>query len=105
MLKMELSVNKFYSSKELVEKMMKHFEVVESGNSILQKKSWSQFVGEKFAAHSKLIEIKNHTALIETDHPGWVQQILWKKKLILKNFSTLAPELEITAISVRTEKK
>jgi uncharacterized protein TP_0004 len=62
--------------------------------------SWASIVGEKQAAHSKLIDIKHQIALIEVDHPGWSQQILLNKKYILRNFQKKYPQLEVKNISV-----
>ena len=62
--------------------------------------SWTAIVGEKQAAHSKLIDIKHQTAIIETDHPGWSQQILLNKRRIIRNFQKKYPQLEIKDISV-----
>lgn len=62
--------------------------------------SWAAIVGEKQAAHSKLIDIKHQTALIETDHPGWSQQILLNKKRIIWNFKKKYPQLDVKDISV-----
>ena len=62
--------------------------------------SWASIVGEKQAAHSKLLDIKHQTAVIEVDHPGWSQQILLNKKYILRNFQKRYPQLEVKNISV-----
>ena len=62
--------------------------------------SWASIVGEKQAAHSKLMDIKHQTAVIEVDHPGWSQQILLNKKYILRNFQKKYPQLEVKNISV-----
>lgn len=62
--------------------------------------SWSSVVGEKYAAHSKLIDIKHQNAVIETDHPGWCQQILLNKRYIIKNFQKKYPQLGVKNISV-----
>lgn len=43
-------------------------------------KSWNEIVGESIAAHSKVIDVDRGTVIIEVDHPGWSQQILFKKK-------------------------
>lgn len=62
--------------------------------------SWSYIVGEQIASHSRLIDIKNNIAIIETDHNGWAQQILLKKKEILKKFKKKYSELAIKNLSV-----
>ena len=62
--------------------------------------SWASIVGEKQAAHSKLIDIKHQTAVIETDHPGWSQQLLLSKRYIIRNFQKKYPQLHVQNISV-----
>lgn len=62
--------------------------------------SWASIVGEKQAAHSKLLDIKHQTAVIEVDHPGWSQQILLNKKHILRNFQKKYSQLGVKNISV-----
>ena len=62
--------------------------------------SWASIVGEKQAAHSKLIDIKHQTAIIEVDHPGWSQQILLNKRHIIRNFQKKYPQLGVKDISV-----
>lgn len=62
--------------------------------------SWTRIVGEKYAAHAKLIDIRHHTAFIETDHPGWSQQLLLNKRYILRNFQKNYPQLDVKNISV-----
>lgn len=62
--------------------------------------SWSYIVGEQIASHSRLVDIKNNIAIIETDHNGWAQQILLKKREILKKFKKKYAELAIKNLSV-----
>ena len=62
--------------------------------------SWASIVGEKQAAHSKLIDIKHQTAIIEVDHPGWSQQILLNKRHIIRNFQKKYSQLGVKDISV-----
>ena len=62
--------------------------------------SWEQIVGEKIAPHSRLVDINQNTAIIETDHTGWCQQILLQKKKIIWNFQKKYTELEIHNIAV-----
>lgn len=62
--------------------------------------SWASIVGEKYAAHCKLIDIAHYTATIEVDHSGWSQQILLNKRHIIRNFQKKYPQLEVKNISV-----
>lgn len=62
--------------------------------------SWEYIVGEKIAPHSRLVDINKNTAIIETDHTGWCQQILLKKKQIIQNFQKKYEELGVQNIAV-----
>ncbi|MFC1238211.1 DUF721 domain-containing protein [Treponema vincentii] len=62
--------------------------------------SWASIIGEKQAGHSKLIDIKHQTAIIEVDHSGWSQQILLNKRYIIRNFQKKYPQLGVENISV-----
>ncbi len=64
-------------------------------------KSWKEIVGEKIAAHSTVIDVDRGTVIIEVDHPGWSQQILFKKKQIVWGLSRSYPELKITNVIMR----
>ena len=89
--------------KKLSELIMNHLDKVglfEQSKVLEVYSSWASIVGEKQAAHSKLIDIKHQTAVIEVDHPGWSQQILLNKKYILRNFQKRYPQLEVKNISV-----
>ena len=89
--------------KKLSELIMNYLDKVglfEQSKVLEVYSSWASIVGEKQAAHSKLLDIKHQTALIEVDHPGWSQQILLNKKYILHNFQKRYPQLEVKNISV-----
>ena len=89
--------------KKLSELIMSYLDKVglfEQSKVLEVYSSWASIVGEKQAAHSKLLDIKHQTAVIEVDHPGWSQQILLNKKYILRNFQKRYPQLEVKNISV-----
>ena len=64
-------------------------------------RSWENIVGENIAAHSEVKDIRNHTVLIEVDHPGWIQIIQINYKRILKGIQTRYPELNVKKIHLR----
>lgn len=57
------------------------------------------YVGEKLAAHSRIIELKNNLLYLETDHPGWIQLFSLYRNKILKGLKKEFPELEIRDFS------
>ena len=62
---------------------------------------WEHIVGEKIAAHSKIIDIENNILIIEVDHPGWSQQVKLKKRQILSAVAKAYPELQLQNILIR----
>ena len=52
------------------------------------------------AAYCELYDIKNETAIIKTEHTGWSQQLLMRKKKIIYNFKKFYPALDVKNISI-----
>lgn len=57
--------------------------------------------GLKLAAHSRIIDLKNHVLLIETDHPGWTQLLQMRQKYILNGLKMKFPELKINTLGFK----
>jgi len=66
--------------------------------------SWKRVVGDRLAAHSRIIELEGSMLVIEADHPGWVQLIQMKRNEILETVRRQFPELPVTAISIKLSK-
>lgn len=78
---------------------------VEESNKIVN--AWRTTVskisgnGEKLAAHSKVVDLKNGILLVETDHPGWTQMLQIHKKFILRGLEMNVGELGIRNLAFR----
>ena len=72
---------------------------MEKSNSIIR--GWKETLGDKIASHSKIIDINKGNLIVEVDHPGWSQQILFRKKQIITVLSTNFPDLDIKNIILR----
>ena len=92
--------NEIKKLSELIVQYSERLGLVQQSKILDVYSSWASIVGEKQAAHSKLIDIKHHTAVIKTDHPGWSQQLLLNKRYIIRNFQKKYPQLEVKNISV-----
>lgn len=80
--------NKFYSSwKTVVTKI----------NRIGDKN-----FGQKLYDHSSIVDIKNETLLVETDHPAWSQMMQFYSKFIINGLKMYSPEMRIKGIVFRT---
>lgn len=63
------------------------------------KNSYS--AGMKMADHSRIIDLKNGILLIETDHPGWTQKIMFHQNYIITGLKRSFPNLEINSLVFR----
>ena len=58
-------------------------------------------LGERLAANTRVVDLKNGTLIIETDHPGWIQYLKFYQKFILKGLSMECPDLKIKSFAFK----
>lgn len=63
--------------------------------------NWRSLVGEKLAAHSRVVDVDRGIVVVEVDHPGWSQQLSFVKKRVLSDLARTFPALGIKAMVVR----
>jgi hypothetical protein len=63
--------------------------------------SWQEIVGVDLASHSRVADIQNGAAIVEMDHPGWMQMFQMREKKILAAIQRRFPDLGITRLSLR----
>lgn len=91
----------FKKASELINSLFEGFNEKTMQESISFIRSWKEIVGEKISAHSKVIDLVKGSIVIEVDHPGWSQHILFQKKRIISSLSKSFPELDIRNIMIR----
>lgn len=100
-----MEVNGVTTDYKKVSELMKSFfnefdcNKIQQVNSFI--KTWNEIVGEKIASHSAVIDVDRGNVIIEVDHPGWSQQILFKKKQILYGLAQNYPDLKIKNLVMR----
>ena len=72
---------------------------IEKANSFFR--SWRELVGDKIGAHSKIVDVDRGAVIVEVDHPGWSQQIQFRKAGILAALAREYPELGIKTLVIR----
>lgn len=65
---------------------------------------WKELVGERIAAHSRILELEKNVLIVEADHPGWIQLIQMRRKEILDAINKAFPSLAVSVISIRLQK-
>ncbi len=63
--------------------------------------NWRSLVGEKLAAHSRVVDVDRGVVVVEVDHPGWSQQLSFIKKRVVSDLSRVFPALGIKSMVVR----
>lgn len=101
----ELLNNLFKNSN--TEKMQESLGIVNKWREILSSIKENNFdknsysAGMKMADHSRIVDLKNGVLLVETDHPGWNQKIIFHQNYILTGLKRAFPNLDIKSIVFR----
>ena len=91
----------FRKASEVVTALFNGIDVegMEKANAFFR--SWRSLVGENIAAHSRIVDVDRGAVIVEVDHPGWSQQIQFRKSGILSSLSRGFPELGIKTLVLR----
>jgi hypothetical protein len=90
----------FSKASDIINRLFEGFnsEDLTRVNSFIR--SWKQIVGDKISSHSRVIDVDKGTLIIEVDHTGWSQQILFLKNRIISGLNAQFPEFSIRNISI-----
>lgn len=58
-------------------------------------------LGEKLAANSHVVDLKNGVLLVEANHSGWIQYLKFNQKFILQGLKWALPDLKINNLAFR----
>lgn len=88
--------------KSTLERNNKFYAVWKTVVTKISKYNDKEF-GTKLYDHSSIVDVKNGTLLVETDHPGWSQMMQLYTKFILKGLNMYIPEMNINSIAFRVK--
>ncbi len=63
--------------------------------------SWSEIVGDRLAAHSRVADVDKGFLVVEAEHPGWIQLLQLRQSGILEDAARRFPELGLRGIVFR----
>ena len=63
--------------------------------------SWQEIVGVDLASHSRVADIQNGAAIVEMDHPGWMQMLQMKEQKFVRAIQKRFPDLGVERLSLR----
>ena len=62
-------------------------------------------LGERLAANTRVLDLKNGVLIVESDHPGWIQYLKFYQNFILKGLKMENPNLNITSLAFKLKAK
>ena len=101
--------DEFIDSAQMISKVFKNISSQDVENSSKIQQAWQTTVskisgnGEKLAAHSYPVDLKNGVLLVESDHPGWNQMLQMHKKFILTGLNRLSGGVAIETLAFKVK--
>ncbi len=63
--------------------------------------SWRDVVGDRLAAHSRVVDLDKGILMIEAEHPGWIQMLQLRQTKTLEALTSRFPDLGLRGIAFR----
>jgi hypothetical protein len=63
--------------------------------------SWRSVVGERLAAHSRVVDLDKGILIVEAEHPGWIQLLQLRQTKALEALAKRFPDLAFRGIAFR----
>ncbi len=83
---------------DFIEQIFSSISINEHNEVISLFNSWEEIAGSNIASHSIIYDLDGSSLIIHVDHPGWVQMIDLKKRMLLRVLNQKYPELNIERI-------
>lgn len=91
----------FRKASDVITALFNGFDPANMEKANAFSRSWRDLVGEKIAAHSRVVDVDRGAVIVEVDHPGWSQQLHFRKAAVLSALSRGYPDLGIKTLVVR----
>ena len=101
--------DEFMNSAQMITRVFNNISSRDIEDSGKIHRAWHETVskisgnGEKLAAHSSVVDLKNGILLVESDHPGWNQMLQMHKKFILIGMNRLCGGLKIESLAFKVK--
>lgn len=60
-------------------------------------------IGQRLAANTRVVDLKNGILLVETDHPGWIQYLKIYQKFIITGLKMEVKDLKVNSLAFRVK--
>lgn len=95
------------SAADMITRVFSNIDPDSVGRTNALFRAWDETVrrvrpyGERLAAHTGVIDLRNGVLTVETDHPGWSQVLMMSEDFIVRGMGWRVPDLGIRRIEVR----
>jgi hypothetical protein len=84
-----------HSARDLIARFVESIGIHDEIGVVPFVRAWPRIAGADLAAHSQILDIKNHALLLGVDHPGWLQRINMERRRIIAAVQREFPSLEV----------
>lgn len=85
----------------LVERTLKYFGLQDRMAERAPIDAWPEVVGSKMAAHTRAVDIRNKTLILEADHGAWRQEVTLLIPMIIQKYNAMFGENTVKEIMWR----
>ncbi len=86
---------------EILSTFFRMYNLEDGAEYISFFESWQEIVGVDLASHSRVADIRNGAAIVEMDHPGWMQMLQMKEQKFVRAIQKRFPDLGVERLSLR----
>ncbi|HEY9054720.1 MAG TPA: DUF721 domain-containing protein [Rectinemataceae bacterium] len=63
--------------------------------------SWSALAGSRLAQHSRPVDVRHGILVVEAEHQGWIQLLMFQQEKILRSIGEKYPELGLKGMAFK----
>mgnify|MGYP006284196855 FL=1 len=86
---------------DVLNRFMSQFTIEGAEDHIGFYSSWQEIAGINLSAHSRPVDIRNGSIVVELDHPGWMQRLQMETGRIVREVNRRFPQLGIRNMYLR----
>lgn len=86
------------SARELVLRLVNSLGAKDEKGIVPFVAAWPRIAGTDFAAHSRVLDVRNGSVRIGVDHPGWLQRMHMEQRKIVASIQRKFPDLGVKTL-------
>lgn len=88
-------------TKKTLDALLARLHCDETNPQASLQRHWNEILGPDLAVHTKLVDIRGSSLVVEIDHPARTHAVMLRKREILSRISSSYPSLKIRYLQLR----